>query len=100
MSEIVIAQEALDRLRRIHALSARMNSPAGVAHEERILSFIRKHVDEIEPLLKHDRAHALVETGDLVVLCLELLLENGADIDAVLRKCFVRFERKLEDPAG
>jgi hypothetical protein len=52
-------------------------------------------VDEIALLHKRRDAHYLIETGDLLILCLEILLENKKDVDKMIELCFGRYERKL-----
>ena len=61
-----------------------------------LLELMRHHIDEIEELFKKKDNHFMVETGDLAVLCYELMLENGGSIDDILMRCFDRYDRKLE----
>jgi len=56
---------------------------------------MRHHIGEIEELALRQDRHFLVETGDLAVLCLELLLEHGVSPDKIMGRCFGRYERKL-----
>ena len=88
--------EALKRIRGIHARSKEFNKRVGMPHQERLLDLMRKHIDEIETLARAGDPHYLVETGDLLILCYELLLESGASIDEVTLKCFERYEKKLK----
>lgn len=78
----------------IHALSDKRNA-SGAAHADKLIEMIKKHALEIEELLELKDPHCSVETGDLIVLCLEMLIEKGADPDEVMRKCYKRFRDKL-----
>ena len=97
MDHNVIKKYSLERVKRIHRLSQRFNEMVGKPHQERLLELMRKHVDEIEELAGKEDVHYLVETGDLLILCFELLLEGKADIDEMTLKCFERYERKLTE---
>jgi phosphoribosyl-ATP pyrophosphohydrolase len=78
----------------IHALSVKRNA-SGCAHADKLMEMIKEHALEIEELLKAKDPHCCIETGDLAVLCLELLVEKGADPDKVMRNCYKRFRKKL-----
>ncbi|MEW5895197.1 MAG: hypothetical protein AB1650_05525 [Candidatus Omnitrophota bacterium] len=95
MAEKSLVINASNRLKEIHGLSLKFNKLVGKPHQERLLELMRKHVDEIEDLVQKNDPHYLIETGDLLILCFELLLEGGADMDEVMLKCFGRYERKL-----
>jgi formyltetrahydrofolate synthetase len=56
---------------------------------------MRAHIEEIEELCAAGDQHALTETGDLIVLCLELIIEHGNDMDVIMDKCFGRYDKKL-----
>ena len=86
------------RLRRIHALSSDMNC-RGI-HAERLLDMIRGHAREISELFYACDEHFITETGDLIVLCLELIIEAQSDPDRVLNECYGRFEKKLKAPGS
>ncbi|MFC1510517.1 hypothetical protein ACFL49_02540 [Candidatus Omnitrophota bacterium] len=91
----VFVGNALDQLKKIHALSCKVNGLSEQGHQNKLLQLVRSHVDEIEMLYAKKDPHAIVETGDLLILCLELLIENQADCNAVIHKCFERYEKKL-----
>jgi len=95
MDEPVLTSQARQRLRQIHALSARLNALEGRPHRQRLMELVRHHVREIDELAQRQDPHHIVETGDLLILCFELLLESGADIDEVTRVCFERYDKKL-----
>lgn len=89
---MVLSKIALERIRKIHRLSSVVNSEN---HREKLLCLARKHIDEIEQLYKKNDSHADIETGDLAILCFELILESEKNPDAILEQCFTRYERKL-----
>ena len=95
MGKDIIDAQARKRIENIHQLSKLFNEMVGKPHQQRLLELMRKHVDEIEELVTLKDSHYLIETGDLLILCFELLLEGGAGIDEVAEKCFGRYERKL-----
>lgn len=91
----VFVKVALRRIKGVHRLSARYNQKIGKPHTERLIELMRHHIEEIEGLVRQGNPHFLVETGDLAVLCLEVLLEHRTSPDAIMEKCFGRYERKL-----
>lgn len=95
MNDHVIHPASLERIRGIHRLSEEYNRRVNAGHAGQLLKLMRKHVDEIEALSRDKNPHYLTETGDLAVLCFELILDGGQPIDDILRKCFLRYENKL-----
>ena len=95
MKNAVLKKEAVERIRRIHRLSRAYNKRKELGHGQKLLEMMKHHVVEIEELLKKQDRHALVETGDLVVLCCEMLMENKASVDGMLLRSLDRFEKKL-----
>ena len=95
MSASCLTQQALRRTTSIHTLSRRVNTGRKRSHAKKLLYLMREHVAEIEGLWKQGDPHAVVEAGDLLVLCLELILESGACPNAVIEECFGRYEKKL-----
>ena len=95
MSPTVIQDSALTRIKEIHNLSQRYNSQLDHTHTDKLLTLIRDHSEEIKELHQENNLHYLTETGDLIILCFELLLEAGVCIDDILIKCFGRYETKL-----
>jgi hypothetical protein len=91
----VFSSRAKARIKKIHSLSRAYNRRVRCPHQKRLLTLMRHHIDEIETLFKQKNPHALVETGDLVVLCLEMLLEHGASLDEMTSRCFDRYDKKL-----
>ena len=96
MSKYVFSEEARERIKRIHSTSTLYNKKVGKEHNERLFELIRHHVEEIKELYDADDKHFLVETGDLAVLCFELMLEHEGSIDDIMLKCFDRYDEKLK----
>lgn len=63
----------------------------------KIISMMKHHTTEIYELFEKNDKHFAVETGDLVVLCLELLIREGYSIDEIMDKCYLRFDKKLKE---
>lgn len=89
-------KKAINKLSAISDKSRELNVKSEKKHNAILLDFIREHADEVSRLYLKGDKHFLVETGDLIVLCLELLIENGKDPDEILNLCFKRFNRKLD----
>ena len=64
-------------------------------HAHVLLDMMKAHIDEIRELYDSKDKHYLIETGDLIVLGLELIKEAKQSPDAVLFKCYPRFHKKL-----
>ena len=84
----------IERLKEIHALSRQVNSDEAI-HREKLLRMMEHHITEIRDLLQKDDPHAFVETGDLMILAMEMLLEGSKDPKEMFEHCCGRFERKL-----
>lgn len=87
---------AKESIKEIHALSSRHNG-AGCDHSNILLKLLGKHAGEIKELHGRGNEHFIVETGDLLVLCLEFLAEYGKDPDDILEICYTRYRDKLTD---
>ncbi|HOJ39961.1 MAG TPA: hypothetical protein PK644_05800 [bacterium] len=94
---MILTRTALKKLSRIHLLSRKYNASGKRDHRSVLLKLLRKHCQEILLLFKKNKPHAIVETGDLLVLCLELMVEEGVSPDAVVATCFERYDRKLTE---
>jgi len=95
MDSPILPNNIVQRIKDIHALSKTYNDSLGNNHTSRLLELIKEHSEEIETLFRQNNAHFLTETGDLIMLCFEVLLENNVPIDDMLLKCFKRYETKL-----
>lgn len=93
---LILTKNALKRLKNIHRLSRRYNGPSKNKHLRKLLALSQKHIDEILILSQKRDPHYIVETGDLLILCLEILIENKRDVHVVIGQCFSRYENKLK----
>lgn len=91
----IIQREYLSRIKQIHKLSKSYNKHINHNHKDKLLKLMQEHVDEIRDLYEKGDTHFLTETGDLIILCFELLLEHNISLDETLLKCFTRYETKL-----
>ncbi|MFP4472378.1 MAG: hypothetical protein ACLFPX_00715 [Candidatus Omnitrophota bacterium] len=97
MSAEIMSSAAKEKIARIHRLSKKYNQAVGMPHALRLLDLIDQHAAEIRELYDRGDPHYLTETGDLLILCYELLLTGGADSDRVTETCFGRYEYKLTE---
>ncbi|HOK79957.1 MAG TPA: hypothetical protein PK303_07905 [bacterium] len=93
---MALTKNALLKLKKIHNLSSFVNSGN---HRKKLLHLAKQHIIEIEYLYEKKDPHADIETGDLAVLCFEIILESNKNPDQVLEKCFLRYEKKLSELA-
>ena len=93
----VLHKNALRQIQKIHKLSQRLNGKAKSLHEKKLLSLMREHIDEIGSLYKSKRSHYLVEVGDLIILCFEILIENKRSIDDTINLCIKRYNKKITE---
>ncbi len=90
-----LTEYAKQQIKEIHSLSATYNGE-GKGHADVLLELVREHAEEITELYDNKDDHSSVETGDLLILCHELLVEQGKDPDQVMELCYGRYRRKLE----
>ena len=83
-------------IRAVHSLSGQYNGAEG-GHTRVLLDLVRKHACEIEELYAKGDGHFTVEVGDLLILAMELILESGEDIDAIMDLCYGRYRKKLTE---
>jgi hypothetical protein len=95
-STMAITKKALERVRDIHRMSRRYNGRRAGSHTGALMALVREHVDEIEELLRRGDPHAAIETGDLAILCFELILERRRRLPETIETCLGRYEQKLE----
>ncbi len=91
-----LTEFAEEEIRVIHSLSKKYNSSNKKDHSKALLALMGKHMIEIKKLFENRDPHFVVETGDLVILCLELIKEAGKSPDAVMAKCYKRYRQKLK----
>ena len=82
-------------IKAIHGNSRRLNRLLNKNHARALLDMMQEHVDEINGRHGKGDRHYLIETGDLIVLGLELIKEAKRSPDAVFLKCYPRFHKKL-----
>ena len=85
-----------NELQAIHSSSRRLNRLVKKDHEQALLKMMQEHIKEIKARHAKGDEHYLIETGDLIVLCLELIKEAKASVDETLFKCYPRFHNKLQ----
>ena len=88
---LTLQKEFLDKLIEITGLSNKINK----GDNRKILEMMKEHIEEIEERYNNNDKHWAIETADLIVLCYELLLLEGNDIDDVFERCLPRFDVKL-----
>ncbi len=86
---------ASEQLNEIYQLSRVINGLTSKKHLDTLCQLLRNHVEEIELLRLSGNKHYLIETGDLMILCLEILLENNQSVDDMLSQCYARYKKKL-----
>jgi len=95
MNRTVINKDTLFKIQNIHELSRKYNMRLGYNHTSRLLSLMQEHVKEIQELHTKGDSHCVTETGDLIMLCFELLIDKSASINEVMDRCFERYNTKL-----
>jgi len=90
-----LSEDFSAQLQTLTELSSHKN---GDAHSQKLLEMISSHSKEIQELYFAHNPHFALETADLLILCLELLIEEGYDIDETITKALPRFYNKLQHP--
>ncbi|MBF0511096.1 MAG: hypothetical protein HQL13_02075 [Candidatus Omnitrophica bacterium] len=85
-----------DQIKAIHAKSRRLNALLKKNHAKALFKMLLEHGPEIKELYAKKDKHYLIETGDLIVLCLELIKEAKESPDTILAKCYPRFHKKID----
>ncbi len=88
----IIQDEFYRKLKEITELSRKVNNN----DMDKVLIMMKDHAQEITERYHAKDDHYSIETADLIVLCFELLLANGKDIDDVFNRCLPRFDTKLK----
>jgi hypothetical protein len=89
-----LTEYAREQIKEVHGLSALYNDE-GKDHAKVLLELVGEHAEEISELYDNKDDHFSVEVGDLLILCHELLLEQGKDPDRIMELCYGRYKRKL-----
>lgn len=79
----------------IHGYSTRYNKLLNKNHSLALLELMAEHVKEIRQRYSKGDKHYLIETGDLLILCLELIKESNTCPDVILSRCYGRYHNKL-----
>lgn len=61
----------------------------------KLISMMQEHTFEIKDLFDKKDKHFAVETGDLIMLAMQLLMVEGYDINEVMNRCYERFDKKF-----
>lgn len=88
---------ALRELKTIHDYSKKYNKLKGKNHARILLQLMEDHIDEISQRHKNMDSHYLIETGDLLILCFELLKEARRSPDVILSMCYKRYHKKFDN---
>ena len=91
-----LTDHARKQIEAIHDKSLKLNKLRGKVHNEQLLELVQEHAQEITELYQENNPHYLVETGDLLILCLELLKEADILADEIMEKCYNRYHEKLD----
>lgn len=82
-------------IKTIHSYSKRYNKLKKKNHANALFNLTDKHVKEIKQLYRKKDKHYIIETGDLLILCFEIIEEAGCSSNIVLAKCYKRYHNKL-----
>lgn len=86
---------AKKELNTIHGYSRRHNKLLNRNHSRALLDMMKEHVTEIKWRYSRSDKHYLVETGDLLIICLGLIRQARRSPDVILDRCYGRFHKKL-----
>lgn len=86
---------AAKEIKTIHSYSKHYNKLGKKDHIIALLELADKHVEEIFQLYKKRDKHYVIETGDLLILCFEIIKEAKCSANVVLAKCYKRYRDKL-----
>lgn len=81
-----------EKIRNILNLSKQLGNDSG-----KLIEMMQEHTSEIKELFNKKDKHFAVETGDLVILALQLLIMEGYSVEEIMNKCYGRFDKKLNE---
>ncbi|MEA2036398.1 MAG: hypothetical protein U9O94_02740 [Nanoarchaeota archaeon] len=84
-----------ERIEKIIELSGKLGTDS-----DKLIEMMEHHTKEIKELFEKKDKHFAVEAGDLIILCLELLIKEGYSIEEIMDKCYGRFDKKLTELLG
>ncbi len=78
----------------------RINNIIGLSNKlgndpQKIIDMMKHHTAEINELHKNKDTHFAIETGDLIILCIQLLMIEGYSTKKIMETCYDRFDKKL-----
>jgi phosphoribosyl-ATP pyrophosphohydrolase len=91
-----ISKEMLEKIQMLNHKSIQLNETKET-EESYTLESMQKHAREIRSLFARKDSHWAIETGDLLVHCMKILVLNGYDLNEIFEKCVKRFETKIAD---
>jgi phosphoribosyl-ATP pyrophosphohydrolase len=89
-----ISEQAIEKIKKLNDISFKLNG----GRKETVsytLESIKEHAEEISQLFSANNEHWAIETGDLMIHCMKMLLMNGFDLNEMFDKCRDRFESKI-----
>ena len=81
-----------DKIKQILKLSRKLGTDSN-----KLIDMMKRHTHEIKELYDSKNNHFAVETGDLIILSLQLLMIEGYSIEEIMGKCYDRFDKKFND---
>ena len=85
-------QKNTEKIRHIVKLSNKLGNDSS-----KIIDMMRHHTEEIKKLHQKQDKHFAVETGDLIILCAQLLMMENYSIGSTIETCYTRFDKKLNE---
>jgi hypothetical protein len=67
---------------------------------DKIIEMMQHHTSEIKELHNNKNKHFAVETGDLIILAIQLLMMEGYSTKEIMNTCYDRFDKKLNGLLG
>lgn len=89
-----ISKEAIEKIKELNELSFKLNDGRKETMSYTLES-IKEHAEEINQLFLANNDHWAVETGDLMIHCMKMLLMYGFNLNEMFDKCCKRFENKI-----
>jgi|TARA_B100002003_G_C14047369_1_gene504499 hypothetical protein len=62
---------------------------------DKIIEMMQHHTSEIKELHNNKDKHFAIETGDLIILAIQLLMMEGYSTKEIMNTCYNRFDKKL-----
>jgi len=81
-----------EKIKHILELSNKLNN-----NPDKIIEMMQHHTSEIKTLHNNKDKHFAVETGDLIILSIQLLMMEGYSTEEIMNNCYERFDKKLNE---